>query len=863
MQVALVDVLDVSAAALISLFGLAGLLGLIRRTSNTINNGPSLSKHVQSSSALVTLTGLILILDAVDADSSGLDLRRGRARTRIACDGLVLFGWTALAVAHFIMGSWDPSRSLWERMRLWCVVRGAWIAAAVLDAAQISRVAASLISNRVAVGDLTTTDWMLLGFLVVRCIVECGSCVMLRAPFGRTGADEESALLEEDRPVSTESTSSWAKTFKHMRQLFPFLMPRGLYLRSMVGLCMGLLVCGRIVNVIVPLQYKMLVDTLTYLPPEESRSPYYAWGAVLAFCSLRYLQSSVGVISSLQSLCWIPVGQFNTREISVQMLRHLHSLSLQFHINRKTGEVLRVMDRGTSSVGSLLNAIVFNIIPIFVDIFIAVFWFIYMFDYLTGLIVLSTMVLYVTMTLDSSSRARAVDSLLNFETVKYYNNENYEVNRFEKSILEYQNADWKSSASLTLLNMAQNTVITVGLACGSLLCAGRVVRGELTVGDFIMFITYIVQLYQPLNFFGTYYRVIQQNFIDMESMFDLLNENAAVKDEEFARDMTCSDGEIKFENVSFAYDARQPALENISFTVPAKTTTALVGQSGSGKSTVFRLLFRFYDPQSGRILIDGQDISKMTQSSLRRAIGVVPQDTVCFNDTIGYNIGYGDTNASTAAIEQAAQKAQIHDKILAFPDGYETKVGERGLRLSGGEKQRVAIARTLLKDPKIILLDEATSALDNTTEALIQRSLTELTSRRTTLVIAHRLSTIVDADCILVMKDGKIVEKGTHVDLLAAGEKRASLSGSDGKFKVGETEEMGWIGTYYQMWMRQLEDPSSGIDVLDGNDAQLDPMKPVMKIRVAPSVSGGAAKTNGGHGKHGGHGDSGGGSGFH
>ncbi|KAJ3405358.1 ATP-binding cassette sub- B member 6, mitochondrial [Chytriomyces hyalinus] len=793
MESSLVDVLDASAAALIPVFGLVGLLGLIRRTSYTANHGPSLSKHVQSSSALLVLTGLILILDASDTDSSGLDLRRGRSQTRIACDGLVLFGWTALAVAHFIMGSWDPSRSLWERIRLWCVMRGAWITGAVLDVAQLSLIAASLISNHVAIDDLTRMDWMFLGLLVVRGVVECGSCVMLRVPFGRTGADEESALLAEDSP--TQSTSSWAKTFKHMRQLFPFLIPRGLYLKSMVGLCMGLLVCGRIVNVIVPLQYKMLVDTLTYLPPEESRSPYYAWGAVLAFCSLRYLQSGV---------------------------------------------VLRVMDRGTSSVGSILNAVLFNIVPVFVDIFIAVVWFITLFDILTGAIVLATMVFYIAFTvaitewrtkfrremntvsdvkdvvlkinfyvpqLDSQTRARAVDSLLNFETVKYYNNENFEVNRFETSLLEYQDAGWKFSASYNLVNMAQNSVITLGLTCGSLVCADRVVKGELSVGDFVMFIAYILQLYGPLNSFGGYYRMIQQNFVDMESMFDLLNENAAVKDDPFASEMKCFDGEIVFDNVSFAYDSRQPALQNISFTLPAKTTTAFVGQSGSGKSTLFRLLFRFYDPQSGRIMIDGQDISKVTQSSLRQAIGVVPQDTVCFNDTIGYNIGYGDTTADSAAIQSAAQKAQIHDKIMSFPDKYDTKVGERGLRLSGGEKQRVAIARTLLKDPKIILLDEATSALDNTTEAMIQRSLNELTSRRTTLVIAHRLSTIVDADCIIVMKDGKMVERGTHLNLLAAGQRRADMSGADGKYKVGDNEEMGWIGTYYQMWMRQLEDP--------------------------------------------------------
>ncbi|KAI9352034.1 P-loop containing nucleoside triphosphate hydrolase protein [Obelidium mucronatum] len=630
---------------------------------------------------------------------------------------------------------------------------------------------------------------------------------------------------------------------------------------------MFLLLCGRIVNVIVPLQYKVLVDTLSEMP--DDAGPYYAWGAVLTFCFLRYFQSGVGIISSLQSLAWIPVSQFNTREINVAMLRHLHSLSLQFHINRKTGEVLRVMDRGNNSVGSLLSALLFNIVPVFIDIGIAVVWFIWSFDAVTGAIVFVTMTLYIILTvvitewrtkyrremntLDSASRARAVDSLLNFETVKYYNNENYEVDRFAKSIDAYQVANWKSNASLTLLNTAQNTIITLGLLAGSLVCVRRVVDGDLTTGDFIMFITYIIQLYQPLNFFGTYYRAIQQNFIDMESMFDLLNENAAVTDAPNASEMTCNEGEIVFENVSFHYDSRQPAIRNINFTVPAKTTTALVGQSGSGKSTIFRLLFRFYDPQCGRILIDGQDIKSVTQSSLRRAIGVVPQDTVCFNDTIGYNIGYGDVTKGDAEIQNAAARAQIHERITTgFPDGYETKVGERGLRLSGGEKQRVAIARTLLKDPKIILLDEATSALDNTTEALIQRSLTELTSRRTTLVIAHRLSTVTDADCILVMREGKIVERGTHKDLVAAGEVRAKTETGqlDGKYKVGDDEAFGWVGSYYQMWLRQLED-----DV-----PQTDATVPTVVTMVkGKGVGSGDTSSSFAHG----HGGGGGGGGYH
>ncbi|KAJ3071745.1 Homocysteine S-methyltransferase 1 [Podochytrium sp. JEL0797] len=694
--------------------------------------------------------------------------------------------------------------------------------------------------------------------------------------------DHERESAEDDLPEPPTTTpttppnkeSSWKHTWTNMRRLFPFLFPKDLYLRSLVAVCLFLLLCGRVVNVIVPFQYKMLVDAISEVP--EDAGPYYAWGAVLTFCFLRYLQSGVGLISSLQSLAWIPVAQFNTREINVEMLRHLHSLSLQFHINRKTGEVLRVMDRGNNSVASLLSAIVFNIGPVFIDIGVAVVWFMYQFDILTGSIIFTTMALYIFTTviitdwrtkyrremntLDSASRARAVDSLLNFETVKYYNNEAYEVDRFAKSIDAYQVANWKSSSSLAILNTAQNTIITVGLLAGCMVIVRRVVDKELTVGDFIMFITYVIQLYQPLNFFGTYYRAIQQNFIDMESMFELLNENPGVVDTPGAKTLECKDGQIEFENVSFHYDSRQPALQNISFTVPAKTTTALVGQSGSGKSTLFRLLFRFYDPQQGRILIDGQDIKNVTQHSLRKWIGVVPQDTVCFNDTIAYNIGYGDVTKSVEEIEAAAAKAQIHERIVTgFPDGYETKVGERGLRLSGGEKQRVAIARTLLKDPKIILLDEATSALDNTTEALIQRSLTELTSRRTTLVIAHRLSTVTDADCILVMREGRIVERGTHKDLVAAGEARAKVVGEDGKFKVGDGEEFGWVGAYWQMWMREIEEEDVKVGVEGGKGVVVEGGVPGSVVKMKKGKGAGVAGAREAGGYHGG----GGGGAFH
>ncbi|KAJ3098916.1 ATP-binding cassette sub- B member 6, mitochondrial [Phlyctochytrium planicorne] len=693
---------------------------------------------------------------------------------------------------------------------------------------------------------------------------------------------------DEEQPATTESEgakakkkqqqSSWALTLKNFGKLMPFLWPKGVYLQVLMGCSFLMLLVGRVVNVAVPLQYKVVVDVLTDETKGEGKGAYYVWAAVLTFCFFRYLQGGVGVVSTLQSLFWIPVGQYNAREISVKMLQHLHNLSLQFHINRKTGEVLRVMDRGTSSVSSLLQSIVFNIFPIFVDIGVAVVWFILQFDLTAGIIVFTTMALYIVLTviitewrtkfrremneLDSLARARAVDSLLNFETVKYYNNESYEVSRFEQSIQNYQKADWKSNASLALLNSAQNTVITLGLVAGSMLIARRVIDGKLSVGDFILFITYIIQLYQPLNWFGTYYRAIQQNFIDMESMFELFAEQADVQDVANAAEMRIvRGGSVKFDNVSFSYDARLPAIKNLSFEVPAQTTTALVGVTGSGKSTIFRLLFRFYNPTAGRILIDGQDISKVTQKSLRKAIGVVPQDTVLFNESIAYNIAYGDTNKDEEEVIEAAKMAQIHDKIMSFPDGYETRVGERGLRLSGGEKQRVAIARTMLKNPDIILLDEATSALDNNTESLIQRSLKELTSRKTTLVIAHRLSTVIDADCILVLKEGRIVERGTHEELLKRGEERARVKALGGTKEAvvpassvtglkGDPDailpdhEDDGVGTYYAMWMRQMEETKTKEEEEKAKAGQkVTDEKALMEVRRA---RGAGAGTGGG-----------------
>ncbi|KAI8896528.1 hypothetical protein BC833DRAFT_597143 [Globomyces pollinis-pini] len=611
-----------------------------------------------------------------------------------------------------------------------------------------------------------------------------------------------------------------------LRKLVPFLWPKGLKLQLLVLACFTLLSFGRVINMLVPYTYKLLIDELNTLPTNHtinslSNSPLHVqlthtlyntsatshpllWITILFYTLFRFLQGGVGLLSSLQYFLWIPVGQYTTREISVGMLEHLHSLSLQFHITSKTGEVLRVMDRGTSSIGSLLSYLLFNILPVFVDIGLAVIYLAVLYDWTISLIVLTTMILYIFFTitvtewrtrfrremneLDTFSRGRAVDSLLNFETVKYFGNEAWEVQQYKEAFLEYQKADWKSSASLNLLNTAQNLVITLGLLSGLLLCAKRVQDGVLTVGDFVGFITFLLQLYQPLNWFGTYYRVIQQNFIDMEKMLDLFDVDQTILDSPNAYPLPFESGHIRFNHVSFAYGAGDTmVLDDVDFEIKPGQTCAVVGQTGGGKSTLLRLLFRFFDigSECGSITIDGHDIRNVTQKSLRHHMGVVPQDTVLFNDTIMFNIRYGDVTATDEQVIEAAKRAQIHDTIMAFPQGYATKVGERGLRLSGGEKQRVAIARTILKNPSIIILDEATSSLDNQTEKQVQNTLDSIFQDRTRIIVAHRLSTIQNADVILVLEGGRLVERGNHDELVA---KR---------------------GVYYRLWTRQIEDDGS------------------------------------------------------
>ncbi|KAJ2875493.1 ATP-binding cassette-type vacuolar membrane transporter Hmt1 [Coemansia aciculifera] len=607
-----------------------------------------------------------------------------------------------------------------------------------------------------------------------------------------------------------------------LRILLPYLWPSdNRFLQLHILGCVLILAAGRLVNVLVPLQFKIVVDGLS---PKDGSPVKFEWVHVILYAILSSLQGSVGMLSTAQSFMWIPVGQYTTKRISVAMFEHLHKLSLRFHVGRKTGEILRVQDRGVTSVVSLLSSILFNIIPTLVDIVLACYFFSVMFDLYFGTIVLTTMASYLAATilltgwrsrhrrlsnyLGNEMEARAVDSLLNFETVKYYNAEGFETKEYVQAVDDFQVAEWASNATMNMLNTGQNLIIQFGLLAGALLSAKRVSEGKMTVGDFTMLLSYINQLYGPLNWFGTYYRVIQKNFIDMEKLLELFDVPVEVEDPVVPVPLQVPKGEVVFDNVSFSYE-KQLTLKNVSFKVPAGSTVAIVGPSGSGKSTILRLLFRFYDVQAGRILIDGQDIRSAPQFDLRQAIGVVPQDTVLFNDSIRYNIAYGRAGADKCIpmkdVTDAADAAHIHHRILGFSEQYETRVGERGQRLSGGEKQRVAIARTLLKDPKIVCLDEATSALDTSTERQIQTSLRDMTRNRTTLIIAHRLSTVIHADQILIVQNGQIVERGTHSELISD---RNSV--------------------YYDMWIKQLTDAAN---------ASYDPILEQANIQIPISAA--------------------------
>ncbi|WP_207462425.1 ABC transporter ATP-binding protein/permease [Azospirillum sp. SYSU D00513] len=572
-----------------------------------------------------------------------------------------------------------------------------------------------------------------------------------------------------------------------IRSLLPYLWPRdAVGMRVRVVVAVALLIAAKVANIYVPLFYKEAVDALA--PSEAGLAVTIPLALIVAYGLSRVLSL---VFAELRDAVFARVAQRTIRKVALSVFQHLHALSLRFHLERQTGGLTRSLERGTRAIEALLRYTLFSIVPTLVEIALvciilwrmfgvwyAVATFVTVFGYIVYTFLVSEWRLKLRRIMndtDNKANTKAIDSILNYETVKYFGNEAHEARRYDQALQSYEVAAVRSQQSLSLLNIGQSAIISVGLAVIMGMAAGGIARGTMTLGDFVLVNTYLLQLYQPLNFFGVVYREIKQSVLDIESMVALLGVDREVADRPDAPPLAVQGGEVRFEDVRFGYDPRRPILKGVSFTVPAGKTVAIVGPSGAGKSTISRLLFRFYDINEGRVLIDGQDIREVQQASLRAALGIVPQDTVLFNDTIAYNIAYGRPGAGPEEVERAARLAHIHDFVLGLPDGYQSMVGERGLKLSGGEKQRVAIARTILKNPAILLFDEATSALDTHTEREIQANLREVSRGRTTLVIAHRLSTVIDADEILVLEAGQIIERGRHADLLSQGGAYAAL----------------------------------------------------------------------------------------
>jgi ATP-binding cassette subfamily B protein len=573
--------------------------------------------------------------------------------------------------------------------------------------------------------------------------------------------------------------------FATIRSFLPYLWPKGEPVaRARVAGAVLFLILAKLATVLVPVVYGRAVDALA---PKDGAAIVIPLALIGGYGVLRVSSAGFGEI---RDALFSSVQQRAVRRLALQTFRHLHALSLRFHLDRQTGALARVIDRGTQGMQQVLRLAVFNIVPTAIELCLVtgIIW--YMFDWRFALVTFAAVLVYAGFTMgfaglrvrfrrtmndtDNDASTKALDSLLNFETVKYFNNEAHEIARYDEALARYEKAAVRVQVSLNMLNLGQGMIIAGALTAVMLMAAHGVRAGTMTVGKFVLVNTYLMQLYQPLNFLGFVYMTIRQGLVDMEQMFRLLRVAPDVPDQPAARALAAHlsegpAGEVRFENVEFGYRPDHPILKGVSFTVPAGKRLAIVGPTGAGKSTISRLLFRFYDVTHGRILVDDQDIRSVTQQSLRAAIGVVPQDTVLFNDTIRYNIAYGRPGASQEDIETAARLAQVHDFVMRLPEKYDTKVGERGLKLSGGEKQRVAIARTILKDPRILILDEATSALDTHTEQEIQSALRTVARHRTTLVIAHRLSTVVDADEIIVLNDGRIAERGTHAGLLANG----------------------------------------------------------------------------------------------
>ncbi|MGA1063250.1 MAG: ABCB family ABC transporter ATP-binding protein/permease, partial [Burkholderiaceae bacterium] len=585
------------------------------------------------------------------------------------------------------------------------------------------------------------------------------------------------ALAARFPPPPTAPQGTWPV----IRTLLPYLLAY----RIRIVVALSAMLLAKVANVGVPVVLKEIVDGLANPSTAMLALPV---GLILGYGLMRLAAT---FFNELREVVFARVTQGAVRDISLRVFRHLHSLSMRFHLERQTGGLTRDIERGSRGVGTLVNFTLYSVVPTLVEVLLVTGWLAYHYEPIFALITLTALVAYVAFTilvtewrthfrremneLDSRANARAIDSLINYETVKYFNNEAFEAARYDKSLLHWQEAAIRSQTSLSVLNVGQSLIIAVAVTLMVWQAVAGVQAGTMTLGDLVLVNAFLIQLYIPLNFLGVLYREIKQSVVDMERLFALLAQNREVADRPEAQALVVAQGEVTFDSVRFAYDARRPIFDGLSIRLPAGRTTAVVGSSGAGKSTLSRLLYRFYDPDAGRILIDGQPIDTVTQASLRKAIGIVPQDTVLFNDTLAYNIQYGRPDAAPEEVVEAARAAHLGSLIDKLPDGLETMVGERGLKLSGGEKQRVAIARALLKRPSIMVFDEATSSLDSESERVIQQEIREVSQGRTTLVIAHRLSTIVDADQILVLEQGRLVEQGRHAELIGRGGRYAEL----------------------------------------------------------------------------------------
>jgi len=589
------------------------------------------------------------------------------------------------------------------------------------------------------------------------------------------------------RPLAKrEPGLGWKDQLAVVRRVLPLLWPKGEFaLKFRVVTAFALIMLAKVVSVLLPIVYKKIIDALSAGQNARLVVPVVL---ILGYGLVRIASSAT---TEIRDMIFAKVQERALRLISVSVLKHLHDLSLRFHLDRQTGGLSRAIERGTEGVESLMTYLIFNIAPIFLELVLVtgVLW-----HYLSLGLAASTFAVvigYAAYTAaatqwrmkyrremnaqDREANTRAIDSLLNFETVKYFGNERHELDRFDEAKQDYVAAAIANQRSLSIFNIGQSAILAAGVVLVMLLAAYGLVAGRMTIGDFVMVNAYLLQLYQPLNMLSWVWRILRQAFTDIEQMYGLLAERSEIEDKPHASALKRESGRIVFDRVDFAYDPRRPILHDISFEIPGGRTLAIVGPTGGGKSTIARLLFRFYDPQSGAVSVDGQDLRDVTQESVRQAIGVVPQDTVLFNDSIYYNIAYGRPDAPPEQVMEAARRAQLKEFIAKLPDGYATRVGERGLKLSGGEKQRVAIARVIMKNPDILIFDEATSSLDSHTEYEIQAALRQISVHRTTLIIAHRLSTVVDADEILVLDDGIIVERGTHEALLARGQTYAAM----------------------------------------------------------------------------------------